>query len=597
MEGKLLQRSEVQAEFKWRIEDIYPSDEEWEKAYEKLKEDVQKECTKKGHLQDSSDVLLTFLEKFDEQDEMLEKIYVYAYMRLYEDMADAKHQAMAAKASSLSVDFSKKYSFMESEILSIDEEKLRCWMSGALKKYEHYLEDILAEKPHTLSEKEEAILAGARMMSTAPQDIFSKFNNADLKFGEIKGEDGKLTQLTLGRFVGFMQSQNRKVRKEAFEKLYEGYEAFGNTLAATYEANVKQAIFYANVRNYESTIQMYLSNNFIPTDVYDRLIETVNDNLGLMHKYVRLRKKALKVDELHMYDVYAPMLSDYSMHVSYDEAKEMVLKGLAPLGKEYVSLLKQGFDEGWVDVYENQGKRSGAFSWGEYQTHPYVCMNFTNTLDDVFTLAHEMGHALHTYHSNKHQPHIYAGYRIFVAEVASTCNEVLLMRWFLDNCEDDKARVYLLNHFLEQFKGTLFRQTMFAEFERKTHAMEESGEMLNLQNMNALYHELNERYFGKDMVIDSQIDYEWSRIPHLYTPFYVYQYATGFSAAISIATKILAGDEKTRKGYFQFLSSGSSLHPLELMELCGVDMKSKKPVEAAMETFKELLFEIEKYIS
>ena len=342
---------------------------------------------------------------------------------------------------------------------------------------------------------------------------------------------------------------------------------------------------------------MYLSQNNIPVNVYTNLIDTVNRRMELMHRYVRLRKRALGVDELHMYDVYAPMVPDYSMKVGYDEAKEMVLEGMRPLGEHYGRILREGFDGGWIDVRENQGKRSGAYSWGEYGTHPYVSLNYSDRLDDVFTLAHEMGHAIHTYHSNKKQPHVYAGYRIFVAEVASTCNEVLLMRSLLEKCTDNREKKYLLNHFLEQFKGTLFRQTMFAEFEMQTHEALRNGEALGAQDICNIYRKLNEKYFGSDMVLDKQIEYEWARIPHFYTPFYVYQYATGFSAAIAIARSLIdgykKGDDSAREGYFRFLSGGSSMHPIELLKLCGIDMTSPAPVEAALDVFEELLDEFE----
>lgn len=589
MDNRLMLRSEVPEDFRWSIGDIFASDGEWETAYAEFKGELSAECTQKGHMAEGAHVIRSLLDGYDSQDEKLERLYVYAHMRFYEDMSDSVHQGMAERAAKLSVEFGKKYSFLESELLSVPEEKLRLWMQDELKDYGRFISDILARKPHTLSEGEEAILAGASIMSQAPKNIFSQFNNVDLKFGMVPGGDGTDVRLTLGRFTSLMQSGSRDVRRSAFKELYRGYCAYGNTLAAAYEANVKQSWFYASTRNYASSMEMYLDGNFIPTSVYDSLIDTVNGSLGLLHRYVSLKKKALGVDELHMYDVYAPMVGDYSMKVTYGEAKDIVLKALAPMGQEYIGLLKRGFDEGWVDVYENQGKRSGAYSWGAYGTHPYVSMNYENTLDDVFTLAHEMGHAMHTYYSGKNQPHIYANYRIFVAEVASTCNEVMLIKWLLDNCDDDRRELYLLNHYLEQFRGTLFRQTMFAEFEKLTHGMCQNGEPINLQSLNRIYHGLNEKYFGPDMVVDSEVDQEWSRIPHFYNPFYVYQYATGFSAAIAIANGIMKGNEAVRAGYREFLSGGCMLHPLELLKLCGVDMESGEPVQAAMETFKELL--------
>lgn len=391
--------------------------------------------------------------------------------------------------------------------------------------------------------------------------------------------------------MSLWKATDRSVRENAFKALYRQYGNFKNTLAATYYANVKQACFYAKARKYDSTLQMYLSGSFIPEKVYHNLIETVHNNLDKMHAYVSLRKQVLGVDELHFYDIYAPMVSDITMKIPYEEAKDIALKALAPLGEEYLSKVKEGFESGWVDVYENTGKRTGAFSWGTYGVHPYVFLNYTDTLNDVFTLVHEMGHAMHTYYSNANQPYPYAGYRIFVAEVASTCNEALLMQYLLKNCTDASEKKYLMNHYFEQFKGTLFRQTMFAEFEMITHKMAEDGEVLSTQALCDVYRKLNEEYFGEDMVIDDEIALEWSRIPHFYTPFYVYQYATGYSAAIAIASKIFKGDEKTLKGYKQFLSGGCSMHPIDLLKLCGIDMESPQVIQEALDVFGKLLEE------
>lgn len=429
---------------------------------------------------------------------------------------------------------------------------------------------------------------------SVPNEIFSKFNNADVHFGSIIDESGNKVELTNGTYVKYMQSQQRSVRKEAFECLYKEYKQYINTLAACFYGNVKQAVFKAEARKYESTLHMYLSDSFIPVDVYKNLINTVDDNLNLMHRYVDIRKKALGVDELHFYDIYAPMVADYEWKVTYDEARQMVLEALAPMGEEYVAKVKEGFETGWVDVYENKGKRTGAFSWGAYGTHPYVFLNFSGTLDDVFTIIHEMGHAMHTYYSNSNQPYIYAGYKIFVAEVASTCNEALLMNYLLESCKndkDDKRRKYLLNHYFEQFKGTLFRQTMFAEFEMTAHKMVEEGNVLTSDNLCDVYRKLNEKYFGSECVIDDEIAYEWARIPHFYTPFYVYQYATGYSAAIAIAAGILKGDKAVKEGYKKFLSGGSSLHPIDLLKLCRIDMEKREVVQSALNVFKGLLDE------
>lgn len=589
---KAKQRSEIAQQDKWRIEDIYATDEAWEADYNECIRRAKEKCAYQGRLAESALILYQALKESDEADLLVEHVYVYAFMKYYEDTANAVYQEMSGRAQAAVTKLSEKYAFLTPEILAIDQKKMQEYLSSdTLALYRHVLEDILVKKDHALSEKEERLLAMAGQVTASPNEIFSKFNNADVKFGTILDEDGNEVELTNGRYSVFMESNNRSVRENAFKALYRQYGNFKNTLAATYYANVKQACFYAKARKYDSTLQMYLSGSFIPEKVYHNLIETVHNNLDKMHAYVSLRKQVLGVDELHFYDIYAPMVSDITMKIPYEEAKDIALKALAPLGEEYLSKVKEGFESGWVDIYENTGKRTGAFSWGTYGVHPYVFLNYTDTLNDVFTLVHEMGHAMHTYYSNANQPYPYAGYRIFVAEVASTCNEALLMQYLLKNCTDASEKKYLMNHYFEQFKGTLFRQTMFAEFEMITHKMAEDGEVLSTQALCDVYRKLNEEYFGEDMVIDDEIALEWSRIPHFYTPFYVYQYATGYSAAIAIASKIFKGDEKTLKGYKQFLSGGCSMHPIDLLKLCGIDMESPQVIQEALDVFGKLLEE------
>lgn len=589
---KAKQRSEIAQQDKWRIEDIYATDEAWEADYNECIRRAKEKCVYQGRLAESAQILYQALKESDEADLLVEHVYVYAFMKYYEDTANAVYQEMSGRAQAAVTKLSEKYAFLTPEILAIDQKKMQEYLnSDTLALYRHALEDILAKKEHALSETEERLLAMAGQVTASPNEIFSKFNNADVKFGTILDEDGNEVELTNGRYSVFMESNDRSVRENAFKALYRQYGNYKNTLAATYYANVKQACFYAKARKYDSTLQMYLSGSFIPEKVYHNLIETVHKNLDKMHTYVSLRKQVLGVDELHFYDIYAPMVSDITMKIPYEEAKDIALKALAPLGEEYLSKVKEGFESGWVDVYENTGKRTGAFSWGTYGVHPYVFLNYTDTLNDVFTLVHEMGHAMHTYYSNTNQPYPYAGYRIFVAEVASTCNEALLMQYLLKNCTDLSEKKYLMNHYFEQFKGTLFRQTMFAEFEMITHKMAEDGEVLSTQALCDVYRKLNEEYFGEDMVIDDEIALEWSRIPHFYTPFYVYQYATGYSAAIAIASKIFKGDEKTLKGYQQFLSGGCSMHPIDLLKLCGIDMESPQVIQEALDVFGKLLEE------
>lgn len=590
-----MKRSEISDEYKWSVKDLYSSDELWNNDYEKALKSTQEKSSFEGCVMDSADTLADALSESEKDDYITERLYVYAFMRYYEDTSDGTYQQMSGKAQMLAVKMSEKYSFLVPEIMAADEDKVARFLdSDKIKPYRHLLCDMLAKKEHTCSQKEEKLLAMASQMADSPSDIFSKFNNADVKFGKVHDEHGDEKELTSAGFSVFMESRDRNVRKEAFYALYRQYKSYINTLAASYYGNVKQAVFFANARNYESTLQMYLSGSFIPESVYTNLIDTVNNNLDKMHDYVSLRKKTLGVDELHFYDIYAPLTSDYTVKVSYENAKETVLDALKILGDDYVSQVKKGYESGWVDVYENDGKRSGAFSWGAYGTHPYIFLNYTETLNDIFTLIHETGHAMHTYYSNETQPYTYAGYKIFVAEVASTCNEVILIDYLLKHSRSDEEKKYLYGHYLEQFKGTLFRQTMFAEFEMITHRMAQDGEVLNAESLCGTYKKLNEKYFGKDMVIDEEIAYEWARIPHFYTPFYVYQYATGFSAAVAIATKIINGDKEVLHGYREFLKGGSSMHPIELLSLCKIDMSKPDVIQDALNVFGSLIEDLKK---
>ncbi len=590
-----MKRSEISDEYKWSVKDLYSSDELWNNDYEKALKSTQEKSSFEGCVMDSADTLADALSESEKDDYITERLYVYAFMRYYEDTSDGTYQQMSGKAQMLAVKMSEKYSFLVPEIMAADDDKVARFLdSDKIKPYRHLLCDMLAKKEHTCSQKEEKLLAMASQMADSPSDIFSKFNNADVKFGKVHDEHGDEKELTSAGFSVFMESRDRNVRKEAFYALYRQYKSYINTLAASYYGNVKQAVFFANARNYESTLQMYLSGSFIPESVYTNLIDTVNNNLDKMHDYVSLRKKTLGVDELHFYDIYAPLTSDYTVKVSYENAKETALDALKILGDDYVSQVKKGYESGWVDVYENDGKRSGAFSWGAYGTHPYIFLNYTETLNDIFTLIHETGHAMHTYYSNETQPYTYAGYKIFVAEVASTCNEVILIDYLLKHSRSDEEKKYLYGHYLEQFKGTLFRQTMFAEFEMITHRMAQDGEVLNAESLCGTYKKLNEKYFGKDMVIDEEIAYEWARIPHFYTPFYVYQYATGFSAAVAIATKIINGDKEVLHGYREFLKGGSSMHPIELLSLCKIDMSKPDVIQDALNVFGSLIEDFKK---
>lgn len=600
MSGKknLPKRSEVDTKYTWAIEDLYQSDDNWSIEYEKLKNMLTSVKEYQGRLSESSDKLLGFLKLSDDISKVLERVYVYANQRYHEDTSNSKYQDLSNKSNALAVQVNAALSFATPEILSIPEEVVNKFLQEKeeLGIYEFYLRDILRKKAHILSADMEALLADAGEMADGPSNIFSMFNNADIKFPEIEDENGEMVRITHGRYVSFLESADRRVRKDAFKALYSTYEAFKNTLAASFSANIKQEVFYAKARKYPSTLAKALDGGNIPVEVYTNLIEAVHENMELMHRYVSLRKKLLGLDELHMYDLYTPLIPNMNKDIPFEEAKEIVAEGLKPLGDEYQKILREGYDNRWIDVYENENKRSGAYSWGAYGTHPYVLLNYNNNLNNVFTLAHEMGHAIHSYYSDKTQPYIYAGYKIFVAEVASTCNEALLIDHMLKKTTDKSEKAYLINHFLEKFRGTLYRQTMFAEFEMITHRMVENGESLTAENLCKIYHDLNVAYFGNDIVVDPEIDMEWARIPHFYNAFYVYQYATGYSAAIALSKRILNEGKPAVDDYINFLSSGSSNHPIELLKAAGVDMSTKEPVNQALNLFRELLDQMEELI-
>ncbi|GIN37894.1 oligoendopeptidase F [Heyndrickxia oleronia] len=594
-------RNEVQEELTWRLEDIFASDEAWDKEYKEVKELLPSAEQFKGKLGDNAEKLFEALTFQDEVAERLGKLYAYSHMRSDQDTTNSFYQGLDSRMNSLLAEMGSAFAYLVPEILSIDEDKLASFLNEKteLQVYKHALEQINLQRPHVLSADQEALLAQAAEVMNASSNTFGMLNNADLEFPTIKDENGEEVQITHGRYTRFLESADQRVRKEAFEKLYETYGNFKNTFASTLGGQVKRDNFNAKVRNYQSAREAALSNNNIPESVYDNLVNTVNKNLHLLHKYVKLRKKVLGVDELHMYDLYTPLVKDVEMKVTYEEAKEMVLKGLAPLGEEYQGILKEGFDNRWVDVVENKGKRSGAYSSGAYGTNPYILMNWQDNVNNLFTLAHEFGHSVHSYYTRKNQPYTYGDYSIFVAEVASTCNEALLNDYLLKTIDDEQKRIYLLNHYLEGFRGTVFRQTMFAEFEHLIHQKEQHGEALTAEMLTKEYYELNKKYFGgDDIVIDEQIGLEWSRIPHFYYNYYVYQYATGFSAATALSAQILEEGKPAVERYIKnFLSAGSSDYPIEVLKKAGVDMTSSQPIEAALKVFEEKLNELESLLS
>lgn len=590
--NKVLKRDEISDEYKWNLEDMFASDELWEEEYEQTKELCNKIASYQGKLTESAATLLAYFQDTDEANYHLERIYVYANERYHQDTAVSQYQGYASRADSLMVMAESSSAFAEPEILEVSEKTIDAFYKEQpeLLKYQRAIDEILRKKAHTLSKEEEKILADAGEIAVGPENIFSMFNNADIRFPAIKDTEGNELPVSHGTFIQLMENKDRNIRKQAFESMYHTYQQFGNTVASIFTSHLKQEHFFAKTKKYDSVRAMHLDQGNIPEGVYDNLIETVHKHLPAMHRYMAERKKLLGVEELHMYDLYTPLIDDYDKKYTYEEAKETVLKGLAPMGEEYLSILKEGLSGGWIDVYENENKRSGAYSWGAYGTHPYVLLNHKDNLNSVFTLAHEMGHAIHTYYSNKTQPITYSGYLIFVAEVASTCNEALLMQYLMKNAADEKERRYLINHQLEEFRTTLFRQTMFAEFEQIVHKKTADGEALTQEALNKIYHDLNVLYYGPDVVVDEEIDYEWMRIPHFYTSFYVYQYATGYSAATAFSKLILEGGQPAVDRYVtNFLCGGCSKDPIELLKNAGVDMSTPEPVDAALQVFEEYL--------
>lgn len=595
MAQKILKRSEVPVENTWNLADMFESDDAWLAEYEALKALPAKIVEFQGKLGESAATLLAFLKLEDEIELRLTPLYGYASCKGDEDTANGFYQDLRGKAMSTYVAISGAASFATPEIMAIDEAKLEEFYKTEpeLETYRRSIYRIRRRAAHVLSPECEMILATAGEIADAPDNIGSILRNADMRFPSVVDGEGNEHQLTDGTFVPLLESSDVTLRKNTFEAYYGRMSEFKNTIAATLDAQFKQLRFFANARKYNSTLEASLDRTEVPVEVYHNLISAVHANLDKMYRYVALRKKLLGVDELHMYDVYTPIVADAASEIPYSEAKETVLEALQILGTDYVELLKEGFNNRWIDVYENEGKRGGAYSSGNSRPHPYVLLNHHDNLDSMFTLAHEMGHALHSYHSTKYQPINTSDYVIFVAEVASTCNEILLMRHLLAKTTDKKERAYLINHFLDQFKGTVYRQTMFAEFELAMGQMSESGQTLTADALSAKYHELNKLYFGEDMISDDGIALEWTRIPHFFYNYYVFQYATGFSAACAIASRILEEGKPAVDDYKKFLSGGSSTDPISLLKIAGVDMSSPEPVNAALKLFGDLITEME----
>lgn len=591
--SQIKKRTETAPEHRWKLEDMFPSQEAWDKEFQDTKEMLKKAEEFQGKLSSPAAVKACF-ELEDNISLHTERLYVYANMKHHEDTAEPAYQALSEKSKKLSVEAGEALSFITPEILSLSDGELnKLVQAPELSFYKLTLEEMLRQKAHVLSKAEEALLAQVGNISSAPSTIFSLINNADMKFPKVKNENGEDVELTHGSYITFLESKNRDVRRNAFKTMYETYSKQKNTLAATLSANVTKNLFYSRARKYPSALEMSLFGDNIDKAVYTNLIDTIHEALPLLQRYMNLRKKLLKVDELHMYDLFAPLVEEFDMKITYDEAKEIVTDALKPLGQDYLDVLKGSFNSGWIDIYENEGKRSGAYSWGAYGTHPYVLLNHKDNLNSMFTLAHEMGHAMHSYLSDTNQEYRYAQYTIFLAEVASTLNEALLMDYLLKKTTNPKEKMYLLTYYADQFRTTVFRQTMFAEFEMLIHARAEAGESLTPQDFSKIYYDLNVKYHGTEMAVDKDIEMEWARIPHFYNSFYVYKYATGFSAATSFSKQILDEGQPAVDRYLGFLQSGGSDFSLNILKKAGVDMSSPEPIRQAMDVFKGLIEQME----
>ena len=588
-------RKDIDVKDTWNLESIYANNELWEEDYAALEKDAAEFAKLKGAIEADVSKIPAVLDAYYGLHRRLSKLSVYARMRFDQDTADSTYQTMAAKIGSLGVKIGAASAFVEPEILSYSKEQLEAAEKENERTayYGRKIEEMLRGQEHTLDAEKEELLAAAGDMAEAPDDIFSVLMNADMKYPDIVLEDGTHLPLTNSTYISYMESPDRAVREGAFKTLYGQIASLKNTFAAIYRGNLKQAKFYAQSRKYSSARAMYLADSNVPESVYDNLLSAVHEALPMMYRYVAVRKKVLGVDKLHMYDVYTPIVAAQNQTYEFEQAKQMVLEALKPMGEDYLSHAREGLENRWIDIYPNKGKKGGAYSWGCYDSQPFILLNYTKNLDSVFTLIHEMGHSIHSYYSRTAQDYAYSDYKIFVAEVASTCNECLLMHDLLEKTTDKEQRKYLLNHYLDSFKGTLFRQTMFAEFEKNAHEYCAQGKPLTAEALSQMYLELNQKYFGPDMEKDEEIAYEWMRIPHFYTPFYVYQYATGYSAAVALSAKILKEGQPAVDAYMSFLKGGESKDPIDLLKMAGVDMTTEKPVADALALFGELVTELE----
>ncbi|MDR1019974.1 MAG: oligoendopeptidase F [Synergistaceae bacterium] len=593
----LPEREDVSDEFKWRLSDIYATADEWESDFRLVRGRLPELAARRGTLGRSAGDLLSCLRLCDEISITVGRLHAYALMKSHEDMRDSGYQALSGRAGTLAVDLSSAASFITPEIISMPEERL--WAitreDGAdFSDYMFMLKEITRQKAHVLSEAEEGLLAQSGEMAAAPEDIFSMLTNADMKFAPIKDEEGREVEMSDERYIKYVSSRDRSVRKAAFDSLYGAYAAGNNTLGAAFNGMLKTARFYSGARKFGSDLESALDGPGIPVAVYDNLITAIEGNLEPLHRYMSLRKRILGLDELHMYDIYCPLVENPYKDIPWETAKFMVAEALVPLGPDYMAHFRRGLESGWIDVYANRGKRGGAYSWGTWGTHPYILLNYNGELSDVSTLAHEMGHSMHTFYSHKSQPYPMCGYTIFCAEIASTTNEELLADCLIRNTTEREKRIYLLNQHLERIRATVYRQTMFASFERDVHARSKNGQDTTAAELGRMWLGLNKKYFGPDVAVDAEIAFEWSRIPHFYSPFYVYQYATGFSAASALSRMIASGGRPAAERYIKFLSSGGSGNPIDLLLDAGVDMRTPGPITDTIKVFSETLDEIER---
>lgn len=597
--NRIRERAEIEEQYKWNISAMYGKEEEWERDFREAEEMAGAFAAYSGRLGEGGSILLEALQARDAVWQKAEKVYVYAQMKSDEDNREARYQELSRRAQSMLAKISAETSFFTPELMELPDETLEAFLAetDGLKIYEYMLRNMIRRREHVLSGESEALLAKMAEIAGAPKQIFGMINNADIRFGTIRNQQGVEVELTHGNYVSMLESPDRRVRREAYEALYDAFDAQKNTLASTYYYNVRKNAVVSGIRRYGSSLQAELDGDFIPESVYHNLIRVIREHLPAMYKYLALRKKLLGLEELHMYDIYVPLIAMPDREVPYEEALDTVRRALKPLGEQYLNDLNAGLEAGWVDVYENAGKTSGAYSFGSYDSMPYVLLNYNNKFKDAFTVIHELGHSMNSLYTRKKQPYIYGGHSIFTAEVASTVNECLLMQDLLSRCENRKEKAYLLNIYLEEFRATVFRQTMFAEFELAAHKAVEAGEVLTVERLCGIYGELNKEYYGPDVVTDERISMEWARIPHFYNAFYVYKYATGYSAAVAISNRILTEGRPAAEDYLEFLAAGDSDYPIELLRRAGADMSTPEVVESAMQTFEELVNQLEELVN